>query len=250
MDSPDPLAEANLKIKWADKRIKKIDVLAHNYIHNGCFRVDIEHDAEAGKKHAKLRLVGDIPDDLIDETHAALGFLRGSLDSIAWAVANRSGPPKHPKTVAFPVGESQQAFESAGTQGKIEQVGADWAAFVATLKPYRGGNDLLYDLHTFNNADKHQTLTRIGQNSDLSSFRAQWQGEVSFNVAMFGFALDDGDILVTVNESDPDPMLKLKMGIAFCEVGPDKIRGKLVVATLKQFSSLCAGIVKAARSLF
>ena len=249
MSSDDPLAEALQKIKWADKRIKKVGVLAHNYLREGAFEIIIQCDTEAGKKHAQLRFLADIPDDLIDETHAALGNYRGSLDSVAWAVANRLGPPKVPTNVSFPVGESQEAFESTGTQGKIEQVGADWATFVKTLKPYRGGNDLLYDLHAFNNADKHRVLMRIGLQSNLASFSASATlgKQISFNMSMFGFALEDGANLVTVSELDPDPNIQLAVGIGFCETGPDKPRGKPLIPMLHQFSHLCKNIVEGAR---
>ncbi len=246
----DPLHESALKIKWADKRIKKIDVLAHNYVQAGPFQIVIERERDAGEKRAKIRFVTDIPDDLLDETNAALGNLRSSLDSVAWAVANRLGDPRFPKNVSFPIGESQEAFESTGMQGKIKQVGADWAAFVNALKPYRGGNDVLYDLHTFNNADKHRTLTRIGQASaEGMAFTASFVSKMSFNAAMFGFALEDGDTLVTVSESDPDPDVKLPIAVAFCELGPDKVRGKPVVATLKNFSDTCKLIVAEARKV-
>jgi len=239
-----------LRVKWANKRIKKVDVLAHNYVNGGrAFRIEIAHDQAVGKKRAIIKFLEDIPDDLIAETHAALGFLRASLDAVAWAVANRFGAPKYPKNVSFPVAVSQKAFE-VGMQGKIRQIGDDWVAFVAMLKPYKGGNDLLYDLHDFNNADKHRTLTRVGQNSDVASFSAPIIGETSFNVAMFGFALGDGDMLVTVGEFDPDPIVKLQLGISFCEVGPEAIRGNPVVSTLKAFTGLCEGIIDATRSLF
>jgi hypothetical protein len=156
----------------------------------------------------------------------------------------------YPKNVNFPVAESREAFESTGMQGKIKQIGADWAAFVATLKPYPGGNDLLFLLHSYCNADKRRVLTRVGQVSNSTSFSGAFQNQISFNFGTFGFGLEDGDTLVTVAESDVAPKVELSVAVAFCEVGPDKVRGKPVVATLKQFSDLCTALVNAARPLF
>jgi hypothetical protein len=52
--------------------------MANNYVQAGPYEIVVEHDLGAGKKHAKLRFISDIPDDLLGETHAAILDNRGA----------------------------------------------------------------------------------------------------------------------------------------------------------------------------
>src|ERR1700685_2670955 len=99
----DPLADARLKVKRADKHVKKVDVLAHNYVQARPFEVRIEHDTATAQKLARLHFLREIPDELAEEAHIAIHGFRSALDSVAWSVANRGGVPVNPKTVTFPI---------------------------------------------------------------------------------------------------------------------------------------------------
>jgi hypothetical protein len=249
MPIADALSDATLKIKRADKHVKKADVLAHNYIQTRPFELFLEHDANAAQKLARLRFVRDIPDALAEEAHIAIHGFRSALDSLAWAVANRGGAPASPKAVTFPIAETEVLFKSASFQGPINKLGSDWATFVAAQKPYPGGNNDLVTLHKFDIADKHRYLTRIGQMSMPSLLGASFSHSMSFNVAALGFALEEGMMLVTVGENDPDPHVQLTLQVGFCEI--EGTIGKPLTPTLKSFSQMCTTIVNdAARALF
>jgi hypothetical protein len=96
-------------------------------------------------------VVPEIPTALNVTVGAILHSLRTPLDQMLSAIALKTHDS--PRGVAFPFGRNREEFEiSLGKQTKLP---LDARKLIGTLKPYRGGNALLYALHALNNPDKH-----------------------------------------------------------------------------------------------
>ena len=247
----DPLDDARTQIKRAKKKIKQLGTFVHNYAFRQPYRMIVEHDVAARKKVARLRIVEGIPDDADDSATAVLQHLRSALDYIAWAVANRSGVPAKPKSVAFPIyDDTGQTLGDAKEKRKIEQVGGlDWYAFLVAMKPYEGGNDLLHALNETNNVEKHRHLVQIGSVAGpTGKFEASLDSTMSFNAAMFIGPLEDGMELVTVTDSQADPKVTITAQIALR--GIQRFERQPVVMTLNQFTNAVEDILTEARRTF
>lgn len=249
---PDPLEDSELRLKWANKNIKKADVLVHNYCQARPWTVELDRQTEPGKKIARLRFTQEIPDEAVELVHSIVSQLRGALDSLAWAVAARHGPPLKPDQVRFPIYNSRQDFESAGAQRQIKELGADWLAFIVGLSPYPGGADLLVALSSIHNTDKHRRLTRTKGVNAAGGFEAGniTSGQVSFDVTFLVGSLDDGQMIVTVGEQDPDPKIDFTLKVAFA-AEPGKVADKRpVIEMLRQFAGAVENVVQLGRRTF
>jgi hypothetical protein len=121
---------------------------------------------------------------------------------------------------------------------------------LASSKPYKGGNDLLWIIHELNNIDKHRLLLLTGlafSGADLGSVisRMAQPTNTKPNMSIFfpidnlsgKYALKKGDPLFTDSpEAKIDKNIQFSFEVAFCE--PGIIEGKSVVPTLKEMAGV------------
>jgi hypothetical protein len=82
--------------------------------------------------------------------------MRAILDALACTLAVRDGAENVTLTY-FPTGKDQETFESKSVQQKVRHLSEQDRQIIVDLKPYRGGNDMLYALHS-SDIRKHQRL--------------------------------------------------------------------------------------------
>ncbi len=104
-----------------------------------------------------------LPLELSVEAGIYIHTLRSSLDILATALAYRYGIP-NPEDHYFPVAVSERVFNSGGYKGIefIKGLPAAQRTLVEELKPYQGGNPLLWALHRLDILRKHKRLLEIG----------------------------------------------------------------------------------------
>lgn len=86
-----------------------------------------------------------------------LHALRSSLDNLAAALAITSN--KSTSGVYFPIARDEASYKSdRGIREKIKKLPASAIPIIDSLKPYKGGNDLLWLLHDSNRDDKHPAV--------------------------------------------------------------------------------------------
>lgn len=83
-----------------------------------------------------------------------LHHLRSVLDQLIWQLMLASGRQPDSKT-EFPICESAPKLQSAKVMKYLDPVSL---AVINELKPYLGGNDLLWKLHRLDITDKHRHL--------------------------------------------------------------------------------------------
>ena len=92
-----------------------------------------------------------------------LNAIWSSLDILATSLAQRHGVPR-PDSASFPIAKSEAVF-LAGKDFKgaelIKGLPASERALIEGLKPYKGGNDLLWSLHNLDIVRKHRRLLTI-----------------------------------------------------------------------------------------
>lgn len=83
---------------------------------------------------------------------------RCSLDHLAVAAAKRNG--RSAKDVSFPINADKENYHEKG-RPNISKCSDDFVEYVDKLKPFRGGNDALFELHRLDIVDKHRILIPI-----------------------------------------------------------------------------------------
>ncbi len=158
-------------------------------------------------------LPGAIVGDVVHNVRTALDLMASELA----AIKGRSN-----KDVYFPIADAEATLDQRITSLKFTKAGDDAVALLRTFKPYRGGGNLLRDLHDLNNADKHTAL--IAVNSDT------------------GIAVD------FIQDPEDARKLRIKPIILRAEINfPDggSLPGEPIIETLKQMVELVEGILEA-----
>ncbi|HEY5110759.1 MAG TPA: hypothetical protein VII67_00330, partial [Acidimicrobiales bacterium] len=189
-----------------------------------------------------------------------LQSLRSALDHLAYQLVQvGTGQPGPFSYVYFPIFDSAQEYES-GKMRKIKGMRQEAIDAIDAIKPYKGGNDTLWQLDHLNIVDKHRLLVTVGsklgavdvgqvlmrgwapafpEKSDFSLFLAP---------ADSLFPLKAGDVLFTdLPDAEPNEDQKFSFDIAISE--PGIIEGEPLVETLHQMVDLVDHLVPIFRPL-
>jgi hypothetical protein len=186
--------------------------------------------------------------------------MMSALDHLAYQIVccDTEDNPPNPNWIYFPIAEDSAKYE-AKKHGKME--GACQGTFDAidSLKPYKGGNDLIWTLYQLNNIEKHRLLLTVGSHAtgiNLGQYLAHnLRGtfpvgavdafesmNVFLNPADKGFPLKAGfELLIGDVDEQPNPKQQFRFAVALNEAGV--IDGKSVIETVNQFVKLVEGIV-------
>jgi hypothetical protein len=90
--------------------------------------------------------------DVIQNLRTALDHLANHLVAVAGNAPSRR--------VEFPIAKDAATYEAEKAR-KVEGMRAEAVEAIDRLKPYRGGNELLWNIHALNNTDKHRMLFTV-----------------------------------------------------------------------------------------
>jgi hypothetical protein len=174
MKTESPLVECFAKVEWAETEIDKLAGLiaklffvpsvtnlppkprfpGDHIVFPGMYPTGFHKVAshiDANGIEVWRYVVPDIPTDFNVTVGAILHSLRTPLDQMLSTIAVEAGDT--PRQVAFPFGRTCDEFKLA--LSKQKKLPADARKLIETVKPWKGGNNLLYALHVLNNSDKH-----------------------------------------------------------------------------------------------
>jgi len=165
LSAEERLITIRVKIKRAKKHLAELEDASQAY------RESYTHVAGPNEHPGfsigtpQLRKLPIIHFDMLAIAGDVLHNLRSSLDHLAYhlvLVFNLNASEDVLRKVEFPIGESLEKYESLKGR-KIEGViEPRTIKFIDGLKPYKGGNDVLWRLHEANNIDKHRKLLSVG----------------------------------------------------------------------------------------
>ena len=117
-----------------------------------------------------------MPVELACITGDIIQNLRSALDHLAYDlwVKESNGQGRDDK-IYFPIDKDEATYNRSKT-GKTQGISAQSLAIIDSLKPYKGGNDALWRIHTLNNRDKHRLLVTVGssfQSVDIGAHMMQ-----------------------------------------------------------------------------
>jgi hypothetical protein len=140
------------KFDWAEKHIQKLDAVLREWRDANPIAVFIETNPETGEVTYYIENVPSIPSSVPLIAGDALYSFRAALDYLACGLAEVVTPD-----TKFPIAHSAEAYKSSlnrlvpGLRGKALEA-------LNRIKPYQGGNLLLWQLHRLNIIDKHRLL--------------------------------------------------------------------------------------------
>jgi hypothetical protein len=157
------LIPIRVKIKRANKHLKELEEAAETY-RDSYTNIALDYSGFA-QGEPNLRKLPIIHFDMLAIAGDVLQNLRSALDHVMYnlaLVANPNATEATLRKVSFPICNSSVEYK-ANTRKRLKRLIEPRALdFIDALKPYKGGNYLLWKLHSTNNIDKHRKLITIG----------------------------------------------------------------------------------------
>ena len=256
------LKHVTLKVKRAKEHITELETETRRFLDTDPYKVGTKHDPQTRELVYYVTSVEPTPDCLSLIAGDAIQCLMSALDHLAYQLvcSDTGDNPPNPSRIYFPIADSPSEYESR-KGGKVKGASQDTIDAIDALKPYKGGNDLLWMLYKLNNVEKHRLLLTVGSQAAgvhlgdmittsgvdffppevLEGFEAM---TVFLNPADKGFPLKEGfELLRVPADAEPNPKQKFRFQVAFSESGVAE--GKPLLETLHQLANLVEGIVTA-----
>jgi hypothetical protein len=253
---PDPLSGPRLKIERAKRHIKELQTDVRALLDRKPHKIVTDKNVEKGMYEVKVQMTECIPAEFAVIIGDVIHNLRASLDLLACALATQNGATDVTGT-NFPFGKDLERFKTEAKR-KIKKLSLTASRFIHRLKPYKGGNDTLWQIHAFDIVDKHRLLIPVG-----TIYLAQEQGiSLPFEVLRKAtrenpisakmtvspirqFTLDKDIPIAKIPIKDVDAgaryQLNFTIGIAFGE--GQIVEGDNVVETLQKYIDLVEHII-------
>ncbi len=231
-----------VKIERAKEHIRDLKGEIAAFLERHPYTAVGQDDPQTGDRVIRVRVHKDPPPRMGAIAGDAIHSLRSCLDILAWQLVRAGGGTPNHRT-KFPVSGNAKDFEARDLP-KIK--GASEAAVdrIRTCEPYKGGNDLLYNLHRLDIIQKHRDLIPIGAavKSRVTEVR-EWGTFYDYdprpvyplkeNTELFRIAA------IARPQMDVDPQFTFQVAFGESEVA----QGEPIIPTLDQFLDLVENIV-------
>jgi hypothetical protein len=178
------------------------------------------------------------------EAGAYINAIRSSLDILAATLAQRHCPTLVDDAY-FPVVASAEIFAARRYKGHkfIKALPSTERLIIETLKPYKGGNELLYALHLLDIVRKHQRLLSVQIHPAKFSIMGWGMGQ-HFEPLSIPWLRSGNDetVLGLLAKGAPQPQMKLAMQVALDET--TYLPGMNIIRALNEFATLANSIIR------
>ena len=126
------------------------------------YKIDTKLDPQS--KHLIYYLVkaDEIPEKIALITGDITQNLRSSLDHLAYKLfAAGPGNGTEGRHIYFPIAKDFDQYKKDKSR-KTEGLAQPAKELIDEVKPYKGGNDIIWKIHELNNIDKHRLLVTVG----------------------------------------------------------------------------------------
>lgn len=262
VSKPDPLTGPRIKVERAKEHFNRLHSEIRDFGATNPYEVSTKRDPETRKPIYYISRIDTVPPSLSLLAGETMQALRSALDYLAYQLVRvGTGKPGPIRYVYFPISGSPQNYEARKT--KILKGASETAVEVIdAVKPYKGGNDLLWKLHELNIIDKHRllivTVGRIRSMDIVGMMSRELQAHFpGVNIPeLAGFIrpaetgpLKVGDVLfVGAPDQEVDKKMKFRVEIAFYE--PGVCEGEPIIGTLHQMIDFVDNLIPKFAPLF
>lgn len=222
------------KFNRADQHIGELRQRLATFYATNPYAVGAKRDPDSGRPTYYIRSVASVPSDIPAIAGDALQCMRSALDHMAFQLVSIGKPGGASlEHVYFPIHASDQAYR-ANLKGQVGGARKEALQAISATRPYKGGNDLLWQLHKMNIVDKHRLLiTAGGSFESVNVMRSMVQHMKLMPpeaIAAFSsmqlflrpadklFPLKPGDVLFTDGpDAEVDPHMEFRLPVATFE---------------------------------
>ena len=256
------IARIQLKAERARKHLRDLESEIKAFLGSNPYRVGIKRDPQTRRLIYYLTSVEEVPESISLIAADVLQNLGSALDHLAYAlllVATGGRPGNQAKRVFFPIQED--ATEYAGeSRRKLKGLEPSAIAAIDAIKPYKGGNDLLWRMNQLNRVSKHRSIVMAGsefRSVDVASGMLRqiartdsgWEAAVAaMDLHLFlkpndsGFPLRQGfELFEDLPDAEADQKMQFRFQVAFRE--PGIIEGDPLLETLRNMADVVDNVI-------
>ena len=241
----DDLLPVQACLDWAETQFTRnlFDKL-ESWRNSAPYRLVEERHPEIRQQVIKLDGVKPVSRLINVEVGMIIHAMRSALDLLMVVLAERNGH-RAPKDIYFPVGRSFSDFidPKNGAIKKIHRLSAVDRAAIEALKPYKGGDDVIFALHQLDLTRKHRELLRVQHfPSAIGVTPAALRQALEIVPVWPGFY--DGAIVATTMIGATDYQPQITLAIAFEQMGLSATDGRGVLEVIAIFYGKVSDIIK------
>ena len=264
MTGDERLAQIRPKVERAKKHIADANTEISDFLKINPYKVGTKRDPETRRLIYYLTSVVPVPASVALIAGDAIQNLMSALDHLAYQLVCRgtNDSPPNPNWIYFPIQDDAAKYE-AKKMGKIQGARQTAIKAIDAIKPYKGGNDLLWTLYRLNNVEKHRLLFTVGsmfQSLNIgalmqSSMQELWDQPDSPFIGQMVPALDlflkpadvlfplkiGDELFIDLADAEVNEKVQFRFNVALSE--PQIIEAQSLMELLVQLPGLVDGII-------
>jgi hypothetical protein len=234
------------KIEHAKWHMELLQEELNKFLDTHPYKIATKRDSKTKRLIYYLKDVNEVPERISLLAGDVIQNLRSALDQLAYQLFRLNAGSRVSAThVYFPIADNLNGYEKKkirDTKG-MKQKSVD---LIDVIKPYKGGNDKIWQIHKLNIIDKHRLLVTVGssfQSFDIGALMHEKMKEVvpEFNIQPLQVFIKPADNLFPLKKGDelfidePNAQEKPNMQFRFNVVlhEPGIIEGELIMDALQ-----------------
>jgi hypothetical protein len=239
-----------MKLDRARRHFAAMEDVTKAFLASQPYGVETRQDSTSHKLLYVVAKASEPPLEVSLIAGDVLHNLRSALDHLAWQLVQAAGGTPT-KDTSFPIFDSSSKYTSGAAQ-KLKGMSKAAITAIDALKPYRGGDDLLWQLHRLENVDKHRVLIAVGSAFNsvnigpvLGRSMEKWWKEKGFDLPKVDLFLKPADrlfplkpgmeLFVDAPNAEPNSDVQFRVDVAFGET--DIVNGAALIDTLQAMVS-------------
>lgn len=227
MSSSEPFRASKAKLRRAATHLDALDQAIADYLSTKWYKCTFEPD-ENGQMRFNTTIYGE-PTDFSVIVGDAIHNMRAALDLLAVDVVRISGG--NTKGVYFPFCNEEALLEDTMKSRNLHRAHTRFQDMIRALKPYKGGNISLRELHDLDIQDKHHALI---------------PNAASISTPPLGVALDTNGAPIGFSEGKLQLVADLTVApqVIFTFPNDSALAGEAVAAGLRALLALVSQVVE------
>lgn len=148
------------KVERAIEHISDLGTRIERFFQSRPYEITVQDNAASGQREWIVTRAAPLPTDISIVAGDAIHNLRSALDHLIWQLVVANGGEPDQIRTEFPVWRSESHFKSS-RPGNAKGISKEALDVLYELKPYKGGNDNLWQLHKLDIVDKHRLLLAV-----------------------------------------------------------------------------------------
>lgn len=207
------LQDAVIRLAWAESKIDDLKASTDCFLNETDVALERCRDLDRPDTHQVIQLVGHepVPDAIRLQFSDICHNIRVALEYLACGLTRANGSIPG-RWTGFPFGNDEANFNSL-LRSKVSDISSGDRDKIIAIKPYKGGNDLLYSLHELNRTDKHIEL--VGNAVAFTRLDGTFSVSQEFHMAteLIGSLQSGIPILSLPRDAEFKPNIEVTFGI-------------------------------------